>query len=100
MAIGVIANSPAPSEEVFEFGGVHVAIAVITGVADIARFAQLPDDDFYVSRNAVFFVDGDCELVQVGEGFVIGDGIDPGFVVFPWAYCEGHVFLQCQTENA
>lgn len=53
----------------------------------------MPDDDFYVSWNAVFSVDGDCELVQVNEGFVICDGIDPGFVVFPWAYCEGHVFL-------
>ncbi len=96
----MIANSPAAGEQVFEFVGVHVAIAVIAGVAYVARFAQLSDDDFYVSRNAVFFVDGDCELVQVGEGFVIGDGIDPGFVVFPWAYCEGHVFLQCQAENA
>lgn len=96
----MIANSPAPGEEVFEFGGVHVAIAVIAGVAYVARFAQLSDDDFHMSRDAVFFVDGDCELVQVDEGFVIGDGIDPGFVVFPWAYCEGHVFLQCQAENA
>ena len=100
MAIGVIANSPAPGEEVFEFVGVHVAIAIVAGVADVARFAQLPDDDFYMSRDAVFFVDGDCELVQVNKGFVICDGIDPGFVVFPWAYCEGHVFLQCQAENA
>ena len=54
---------PAPGEEVFEFVGVHVAIAVVAGVADIAGFAQLPDDDFHVSRDAVFFVDGDCELV-------------------------------------
>ena len=100
MAPGVIANSPAPGKEVFEFVGVHVAIAIIAGVAKVAGFAQLSDDDFYVSRNAVFFVDGDCELVQVGEGFVIGDGIDPGFVVFPRAYCEGHVFLRCQAENA
>ena len=96
----MIANPPAPGEQVFEFVGVHVAIAVVTGVADIADFAQLPDDDFYVSRDAVFFVDGDCELVKIDEGFVIGDGIDPGFVVFPWAYCEGHVFLPCQAENA
>ena len=100
MAIGVIAYSPAPGEEVFEFVGVHVAIAVVAGVADLARFAQLPNDDFYVSRDAVFFVDGDCELVKIDEGFVIGDGIDPGFVVFPWAYCEGHVSLQSQAENA
>lgn len=77
-----------------------MAIAVVTGVAEIARFAQLPDDDFYMSRDAVFFVDGDCELVKIDEGFVIGDGIDPGFVVFPGAYCEGHVFLQYQAENA
>ena len=100
MAPGVIANSPAPGEEVFEFVGIHVTIAIIAGVAKVARFAQLPDDDFHVSRNAVFFVDGDCELVQVNEGFVIRDGIDPGFVVFPGAYCEGHVFLHRQAENA
>ena len=96
----MIANPPAPGEEVFEFVGVHVAIAVVAGVAYVARFAQLPDDDFYMSRYAVFFVDGDCELVQVNKGFVISDGIDPGFVVFPGAYCEGHVFLPCQAENA
>ena len=100
MAPGVIANSPAPSEQVFEFVGVHVAIAIVAGVADIADFAQLPDDDFYMSRDAVFFVDGDCELVQIDEGFVVCDGIDPGFVVFPWAYFEGHVFLPYQAENA
>ena len=82
----MIANSPASGEQVFEFVGIHVAIAIVAGVAKVARFAQLPDYDFHMSRNAVFFVDGDCKLVQVGEGFVIRDGIDPGFVVFP-----GHI---------
>ena len=68
MAIGVIANSPAPGAQVFEFVGVHVAIAIVAGVADIADFAQLPDDDFYMSRDAVFFVDGELRIDEDRRG--------------------------------
>ena len=93
VAPGVVADAPAPGEQGFEFVGVHVAIAVVAGIAQVAHLAQLPDHHLDMAGDAAFLVDGNGEAVQVREGFVVCDGIDPGFVVFPRADCECHVFL-------
>ena len=52
--------------------------------------AELSDDHFYVTGDAVFLVDGDGKSVQVDQSLVVGDGVDPALVVFPGTDDEGH----------
>ena len=79
----VYTHTPAAGQHLHKLDGVHVPIAVEGGGADVANLADLAADDLDVSGNAEVVVVGNGEAVQVGEGLVVGDRVDPAFVVFP-----------------
>ena len=62
----VVAHAPAAGEQIAQLGRVHVAVAIVAGVAGFADLAHLADEQFYVAGDGVLLVHGDGEAVQVG----------------------------------
>ena len=89
---GVVADAPAHVDQLAQFVGAHVMVAVVAGVADAAHFVHLPDYDLDMAGYAQLLVQGDDMVEQLGERLVVGDRVGPLFAVFERGWRDADAF--------
>jgi len=60
-----------------------MAKAIERRLAALADLTDLPDHDFKMPRDSEFDMRRNDKAMKIGQGLIIGDGIDPVLAVFP-----------------